>query len=361
MPRTPVQFASRLAFASLVLVATGVDAVNFCVGDTNELRAALQTAASNGEDDQIRMRIGTYRAPAPGGSVATFTTSQSDALTVRGGYFDVAAIDCAGLFSDPTLTVIDGEDTSVGLRLLGQNGADADLTVQNLTVTRGNAPERGGGLEVGGTGGFSGDVLIERVQFRDNVAPIGGALSGNTAGTYTVRNNVFRGNVAINGIGAVSLTVNHTEDETYRVRVGGNTFVDNGCASGSPSCTAALRVGGSARAAVFNNAFVLSDGIDVAVGGPGPLYLLNNNLQNWSGVPLVQSGNLAFADPGFVDLFVGDFRLADDSPLREAGNGGFDLGALDYRGRPRLNDAQYDIGAFENDTLVFRNGFETQP
>jgi hypothetical protein len=345
------------ALAACVLISPRLEAVNFCVGDTAELRAALQTAASNGEDDQIRIRIGTYRATS-GASVASFSTAQSNALTVRGGYIDLAMIDCAGVVNDPTLTIIDGEDVRSGLRLLGLSGATADLSVQNLTITRGIAAEAGGGLEVGGTAGFSGDVLIDRVLLRDNVALIGGALAGSTGGTYTVRNSVLRGNVGTNSTGGISLTVNHTDANDYRVWIGGNTFVDNACDSG-PSCTAALRVGGSARAAVFNNAFVLSGGVDVAVSGPGPLYLLNNNLLNWSGAPTVQTGNLALADPSFVDLLGGDFRLADSSPLREAGTGAFDLGALDFRGRPRLNDAQYDIGAFENDRLVFRSGFET--
>ena len=345
------------ALAACILVPPRLEAASFCVGDTTELRAALQTAASNGEDDLVRIKIGTYRATS-GASVASFSTTQDNALTIRGGYIELGMIDCVTSLNDPTLTIIDGEDVRSGLRLLGMSGSSPDLTVQNLSVTRGNAAEVGGGLEVSGSAGFSGDVLIDRVHLRDNTALIGGALAGGTAGTFTVRNNVIRGNVGINSTGGISLTVNHTDANDYRVWVGGNTFVVNACDSG-PSCTAALRVGGSARAAVFNNAFVLSEGVDVAVSGPGPLYLLNNNLLNWSGAPTVQSGSLAFADPGFVDLLGGDFRLADTSPLREAGTGAFDLGPLDFRGRPRLNDAQYDIGAFENDRLVFRSGFET--
>jgi hypothetical protein len=358
---------SRSFFVSAVvsagaMTASGVEAVNFCVGTTTELRTALQSASANGQDDQIRIKSGTYRAESGDPAVAVFATSEDHALTLRGGYFDVGPLECSGIASDPALTIIDGEEGHAGLRLLGLSGSDAALTVQNLTVTRGHHADDGGGLRVGGSQGYSGDVLVDRVRFVDNVAPIGAGLSGGTAGIYTLRNSVFHGNAATGTSGAASLTVADAPSQIYRAVIGGNTFVANAC-GGSSSCNAGVRIGalGSARVAVFNNAFVLSEGTDVEFAGSGPADLVNNNLLSFSGTPSFQGGNLMLTDPGFVDLAGGDFRLRLSSPLREAGHGAFDLGALDFDGNPRLNDAQYDIGAFENDEIVFSDGFESVP
>jgi hypothetical protein len=35
------------------------------------------------------------------------------------------------------------------------------------------------------------------------------------------------------------------------------------------------------------------------------------------------------------------------------------LGPIDFVGALRLNEDQFDIGAYENHELVFRDGFET--
>jgi hypothetical protein len=353
----PVLSLALVGFA----LAPPAHGVNFCVGTTAELRSALQTAASNGTDDQIRVKTGTYRGDGAG-PVASVATSEDGALTLRGGYVDVAGFECASLSSDPTATNIDGEDVRAGLRLAALPGSSAAITVQNLTLTRGSTAEFGAGLDVGGVSGYTGNVLIERVIFVDNVASFGGALNGYTAGTFTLRNSVFRGNVATDN-GAASVVASHPGTAAYRIFIGGNTFVTNACTDDDPPCNAGVRIGlsGNARAAVFNNAFVLSDGTDLSFNGNGLADLLSNNLQAFTGTPGVQSGNLMLTEPGFVDLLGGNFRLRFTSPLREAGNGAFDLGALDAAGRPRLSDERYDIGAFENDEILFSDSFESVP
>jgi hypothetical protein len=88
---------------------------------------------------------------------------------------------------------------------------------------------------------------------------------------------------------------------------------------------------------------------------------VGNSLNLRDGVaPVLAYGNIDPDDPGFVDAAGGDFRLLFGSPLRNGGVSGYEYGQLDFDGNPRLNDGQYDIGAFENQDGVFRDGFEGQ-
>jgi hypothetical protein len=64
---------------------------------------------------------------------------------------------------------------------------------------------------------------------------------------------------------------------------------------------------------------------------------------------------------GHANPFGGDYRLRFESPLRNAGTDGYTLGPLDLDGRNRLNEAQFDIGAYENREVMLRDGFEDLP
>jgi hypothetical protein len=335
--------------------ASGADAASFCVETTAQLRAALQTAVTNGEDDVIQIKTGTYTATS-GSAVAAVTIGGDDALTLRGGYVDVLQFACASVVRDPELTVIDGQNLRQGLELRGTDSSNADLTIENLTFTRGVA-ERGGGLAAGGSSLYSGDVSINRVYFHENTGEYGGALHGSTRGTYALRNSVFIGNVATSNSAAASLGFVAEQSQTYRVFIGGNTVVGNSCADDADGCNnGGIRIAGSARAVFFNNAFAFNQASDLNLDDVADLF--HNQIQERNGVPGVQAGNLALADPGFVSVLTGDVNLNFSSPLRDSGAAQFDLGPFDFAGKPRLNGAQYDIGAFENDDLMFRDGFE---
>jgi hypothetical protein len=68
--------------------------------------------------------------------------------------------------------------------------------------------------------------------------------------------------------------------------------------------------------------------------------------------------NLGVINPQFVDLLGGNFRLDFSSPLRNAGTAGFDAGPVDIVGEPRVSDGTIDLGAFENQEVRFKDGFE---
>lgn len=348
--------------AAFVLSSAVASAADFCVTTGPELQSALSAAASNGEDDFLRLRAGTYAVSA--GAVA-FAVINFDnfSLNITGGYFEVGPIAC--LFgAGPTATVLSGSGVRAVLQLAGASGTNGDLNVRNLTIANGlNSDGSAGGLRIGGFANYTGDILIERVIFDNNVSTtFGGGLSGGTdGGTFTLRNSVFSNNRAsING-GAASIANNATSAASYRAFVGNNTFAANACTLGAPpSCNnGGIRLGGNARYVVYNNAFAFNAGIDLQFPDNGDLY--NNNVPTLSGTPDAMSGNLAFADPGFVSVGVGNYRLMVSSPLRNAGTASFDTGSLDNDGSPRLNDDRYDIGAYENQAILFRGSFESLP
>jgi hypothetical protein len=90
--------------------------------------------------------------------------------------------------------------------------------------------------------------------------------------------------------------------------------------------------------------------------------LYNNNLISLSGTPpTASSGNIAFANPQFVDLLNDDLRPTATSPLRNAGTATLALLSVDLAGVARVNDGVVDIGAYENNDRLFSAGFEVLP
>lgn len=332
-------------------------AATFCVGTSTELQQALMTAASNGEADTVRIRTGLY-APGGGSLAFAYFSAQNFAITIAGGYVNFGMVACGLQLRDPSLTLISGSNARGGMALT--NGTSGDISLEGLTFRNGLAAESGGGLRLG-AGGYVGDVLIDRVFFDRNVATsYGGGLSASVdGGTLVLRNSLFLGNRAGVDHAAASLTVNATSPANYRAFIGNNTVVDHACGLGGPTpCgIAGIRIGGSARAVLFNNAFGFNSGADAQVQSSVDVF--NNSLPNLSGTPGAFSGNLTPANPLFVNPLDDDYRLQFASPLRNAGTGGFLLGAEDFAGAPRLNDGQYDIGAYENNEISFKSGFET--
>ncbi|MCX7682697.1 MAG: hypothetical protein N2508_12170 [Anaerolineae bacterium] len=156
--------------------------------------------ASSG--DTIKLAQGTYTGS--GSAVVTINKN----LTVIGGY---TTSDWENPSSDPSLTVIDGQNARRGVLL-----SDVAITValRNLSIQNGlnNTPLSGGEFIGGGllcrTGGASGyiNLSLANVVFKNNrVQGFGnGAVGGGGAGFYqkcrvTMENVTFEGNQAIGG------------------------------------------------------------------------------------------------------------------------------------------------------------------
>src|SRR6187455_1394229 len=98
IPMKAALFVLATCFAPAAFAGTNV----FCIASTDDLTnalASLSTSSMNTDADEIRIRTGTYFAPA-GGWVGSVTTHH--ALTIRGGYTDV---DCTQQTLNASMTV----------------------------------------------------------------------------------------------------------------------------------------------------------------------------------------------------------------------------------------------------------------
>ena len=330
-----------------------------CVSNAIELQAALSTAASNGEDDIIRIVQGTY----DGNFV--YASTEGNSLTVEGGYTG----GCTSRVVNPENTVLDGGgiDTVlalasqgvakffvIGLTLQNGNTATGDdggglyaiskghVTLTNNTFSENTAKESGGGAYVEGSG-----TLINNT-FTENTACHGGGVCvssnkssltnntfrGNTAtssgggayilGAYTLTNNIFSANVANigggihvpNSGGHPRTLINNTFTGNTATGSGGGAWLRGGpTLSGNAFCdnTAAESGGGvffytrGASATLTDNSFsgnTAYDGGGIYLDGGGPT-LINNTF----------SGNIVSASGGgaWIDFNNGNAVLINNT------------------------------------------------
>lgn len=330
-----------------ILLAGPASAAVHCVDTANELRAAIDAAEANGEDDEIRLVGGAYTSSTP----FHYQSTEAHAIAFVGGY-SANCTDAGG-----EVSTIDGEQQRRGLFVLNPDG---DIVVEALTFSRGlSTNNRGGGLFASSE---SGDIRIDRNAFLANRADdFGGATRVSTeTGTLRVRGNLAFANSAAN-IGAFELL--QIEGEAH---VTGNTIVYN--SSEGDFMPGGLWIGGGAHFVVSNN--IVWDNLPE---NPGPFA---NDFTSAAGshsryandIGVVSDSSVAdevvgeldvdpqFADCGFLCI---GFELERGSPLVDAGvddpAGG--MTATDLARKPRTIGPHVDIGAYEND-LLFADGFD---
>jgi hypothetical protein len=335
-------FRWMVAIAGCAIVPATAQAALFCVNSQSSIQTALNSAGTNGQDDEIDIVAGTY---ALTGGLA-FSSGQANNITVFGGF----NADCSHFTGAET--ILNGQGASKPLFIANFNG---NIHVEGLTFVNGlSTNNRGGGLCVVST---SGDIRIDLNRFLANRADdYAGALFAYTdSGSLRIRNNLV---VANSGavIGGMELTQGSGE-----ASVEGNTIVGN--TSDTALVAVGLRIESGAHYTLSNNIIWNNgSGGDFGSGGSGHSRIAND-------IGLIQSGTFAdlvqneqSTDPqfapcgGFLCL---SFELERTSPLVDAGSdtpvGGTTTN--DLAGKFRKIGAHVDIGAYEND-LIFANGFE---
>ncbi len=204
---------------SFFIIINKLNAAVFNVSNVSEFQNALNTAASNGEDDVINVASGTYTLTA----TLTFNSSENKSLSVTGN-------------NNP---VLDGNNTVQVLNLVNF-GSNASISVTGLVIRNGVA-DYGGGLYAetdfanilmqncsvedntgniicGGANLYStsGDIEVENCTFNDNSAPNTSGYPNGTAGglfvqtenpgtTITLTDSYFSGNFAMRDAGGAML------------------------------------------------------------------------------------------------------------------------------------------------------------
>lgn len=359
-PRPAPMWLCLPALVLAGLAAPPAAAELFCVSTPAQLQAALGVAGSNAQDDEIRIRAGTYAATSPGFKYEPVAGENRD-IRISGGWRPYILGPCSLQDKEPWTTVLDGNGASRILSMLVQ-GIGADVRVDRLTFLGGNL---GGfsaaGLDIRYANGASGSVVVERNVFLGNESSLAAGLGIDADGPKaSVVNNLFVSNRGLSNFPAASVV--NVGGPAHAIVFTNNTVIGNDL-GGSPSANAAAVYLASPNVFAANNNFWDNDGHDLDAGGSGTRLIFNNNyesLRSWGGEqlednigvqPVYQSGLL-------------NFTPVRNSPLVDAGteprglDPGWYLTDADLEGAPRQVGLRVDIGALENET-IFANGFQS--
>jgi hypothetical protein len=333
----------RVALGAAVAMTIGhpAAAALFCVDSPQTFQVALDTAAANGEDDQISVVGGHYQLT----SGAYFDSTEAHAIVIVGGW----SANCDAYIDAPT--ILDGQSAVRALHVRSHSG---DINIQGLTFQNGlSTNNRGGGLLVSNE---IGGIRVEGNYFFNNRADdyAGAMFAQSTSGTLLIRNNLFAGNSAA-AIGAVELCQSSGEGYFTSNTVVANTSDTPGAAGGvHTECNGHFTL--SDNIIWGNNA---NDAADFGTTGGHSRY--NNDIgvlgEGTFGDPVE---NEVSVDPQFCQSFGCDlFELTRNSPLVDAGlddpPGG--LAPVDLARHDRIVGPHVDIGAYEN-FRIFISGFE---
>ena len=343
-------FVVALALAAVSSIES--HAATFCVGSSDTLTAALATAEANGEDNDIRIRTGVYAVPDAGFRIDLFEGHRS--LAVTGGYTDDG---CTERTRAASATVLDGREAVRPLTIeTSRSSGIADpehaITIAGLTFRNGR-DALVGALKISDSGPIYGGIItVEGNAFLDNTA-VTGVLEGGPAllaatdgpdfagGTgLFVRNNLFARNVGPNAPAAFVYSNNHVDvsNNTFAANIATDTTLDERVTFASFTFSGVD----------FSNNVFRDNTTTFDLRATDVTDLVDNAVVAFAGTPRSETGTIA-TDPRFVDAATGNYRLAADSPLIDAGTDTPAGGAaeFDLDGVTRVQGGHLDIGAYE--------------
>lgn len=357
----------RLLLILFGSAAAPLGASTFCVSDVAELQSALDLAATNGSDDEIRLNIGTYA-----GSVSYDPSGFDDgrALTIRGGYIPFLT-SCVKATEDPHATVLSDPAGFVALTIHlrpSAAGAPRVVRIEQLTFT---AADMGLWIDEDGAD-VARQVEVRRNVF-EGLAGSSAMLSANaveisrTGSSLRLEGNLVRGN-GTDGENFVAFLV--TGGSANTVEILHNTIVDNVVGDSAGLFILCDLVAGP-EVGIANNilwgnlasaTLVLGGASDLRFEDACATDVAFNDIGSSVGIPDTGTGNVSLL-PGFRGPL--DYELGVSSPVRNLGDltppGG--LPAADLLGRPRQNGSSLpntlpDLGAFET-PWIFADGWES--
>ena len=367
-----------LLISALALFPLTGPAATFCVDTPAELTAALQTASSNGDNDEIRLKTGDFDAPAPNGF--TLSISESESTQISGGWSDFNNVPCVVRNNDPGSTSINGGDTHPLLRTtLAVGNLEGHVVIRNLTLRNGRGPD---GQNIGavhlGLPPSNVRILIDRVLFLGNSAYGGAAISALGMRRLTVRNSVFQFNTVRENSGTVQVSAHRDDQRFFFVN---NTMLNNTHLGKQSTRCSALDIqvpidGTSPEILVVNNILWSNTDYDLCLPIDEDVYLLNNNIQDQFRSALVEEQNLSVPPQLAPQLL--DFTPVPGSPMINAGRPAppgildppldieddWSYGNLDINGLVpgRVVGGVVDIGAAESTFIdrMYCDGFQLE-
>ena len=145
----------------------------FCVDTAEEIQAALTSAASNAEDDEVQIVQGTH--------VGNFfyISSESRNLSVSGGF----TLGCNSQLANPENTILDGANKG-GVFTISVANESSQILIYGVSIRNGlRSSGNGGGLFVNLEGADS-NVIVRKSEFVNNRTNPSNAFSGGGGGSY---------------------------------------------------------------------------------------------------------------------------------------------------------------------------------
>lgn len=361
----------------IVLFPASARAAVICVINGSQLKTALQTAANNGQPDQIRLKFGTYVHPDGGTFTYKPVSGQDHNLEMSGGWSPtVTGGQCARqtAVNHALTTVI---TTANNVRLLDiQPPEDSSMSVSisRLALVGGETNSGGGaGLRYYAQEGQGGMLRIENVAFIDNSGGSGAALSILNDGRTRVYNSLFHGNLTSGGV--VTLV---TVWNGGIAHVTNNTVINNLPTGGNNGAGLEVWASGEARALVANNHLWGNSSRDLVLRAhQGSQIIYRNN--NYRHIHRVHDATSSLEGSNNISLQttyvtgMQGYVPAPGSPLINAGTQpppllpvpvpwqhSWTVGTTDMLNRTRVLGPRVDIGAYEAPWVdaIFGNGFQ---
>ena len=325
-------------FVWCALLPAPVHAATYCADTTQELLLALASAAQSAEDDDVRVRAGSFSI------TSNVDLSFNGALTLRGGWSTA----CLAQSNDPGASRITTPTPGqFGIRLRARDG---DLTVERLTFDR-----LDGVLlqDNGNSTSVLGEIRLQRNRFIINdFGPIVRAGDKN----IRVVNNIVTGSLQRS-----FQLERSTASAPFVADIHNNTFVGG---------TEGVRITGVPGAVrVTNNVLDGSYASGGLVIDTGVVTVNHNSLDG--GFTYLSGGS---ASPSFdndlvIDpMFDAAFVPQAGSPLINSGSNNIagGLPSVDFAGSPRRIGSRVDRGARETtisdiDTLTVTSSADSGP
>ena len=165
------------------ILANPALSANYCVDNATDLQAALDAAATNGQDDFIRVVQRTYTGNF------VYSSTEAFGLSIEGGY----TTGCLERVVDATNTVLDAQGSGPVL-VFSAPDVTANFVVDGLTIRNGiSSLHGGGGIFCTANGGNS---ILSNNIFTNNAAIIfgGGAIFFQNNESITLKNNTISEN-----------------------------------------------------------------------------------------------------------------------------------------------------------------------
>ena len=228
------KFTCLLILSTISWFSALTNAATLNVSTTPELREALTTAATNGEDDIIILANGTYKTTDDGLGSFNYITNKSNSLTLEGAQRENVLLD-----GDYQNEILNHASTAV----------DSPLILKGVSFVNGvsNSSEAG-------AVNSNFDITIQDCLFEDNAGGNGGAIHQWGSNKQLVLNNsIFENNKASRAGGAIYTGA--LLDISNSVFLNNHTLSNNGLNSIGGGAIYSRNLNSSGRSSIINTKF----------------------------------------------------------------------------------------------------------